>query len=87
METNKMKKAGLLEGKRLDVVNDNIGILNKFLAILALMAVVTFAFYIWISMPVVYESFTTGQCMEVYDPSGQHSCENLPERYIHEWRQ
>ena len=36
------------------------------------------------NMPVVYESYSAGECVKV---EGAGSCENLPDRYIHQWMQ
>lgn len=41
---------------------------------------------IWaITLPIVYESYSTGECVSVDDPEGVYSCENLPPKYNHEW--
>ena len=39
----------------------------------------------WGSLPVVHESYQTGQCVKVVDPTGNHSCAKLPDRYHHVW--
>lgn len=39
----------------------------------------------WASLPVVYTSWSTGQCERVEDPAGKHSCEALPKRYSNVW--
>ena len=61
--------------------------MSKVVTFLAGLALVVFLIYTWAMTPIVYESFATGQCVEVYDPSEQYSCDNLPTRYTHEWRQ
>lgn len=38
-----------------------------------------------LSLPVVYESYSTGACVRVDDPAGEYSCEKMPPRYAHEW--
>lgn len=38
-----------------------------------------------LSLPVVYESYSTGQCVRVIDPAGVYSCENMPTKFHHEW--
>lgn len=41
---------------------------------------------IWaITLPIVYESYSTRECVRVDDPEGVYSCENLPPKYNHEW--
>ncbi len=45
------------------------------------------AFYIYVSQPIVYYSYSTGQCRFVDDPSGSFDCEHLPPRYDPRWVQ
>lgn len=41
---------------------------------------------IWaITLPIVYESYSTRECVRVDDPEGVYSCETLPPKYNHEW--
>lgn len=45
-----------------------------------------FKLVVWaITLPIVYESYSTGECVRVDDPEGVYSCENLPPKYNHEW--
>lgn len=37
------------------------------------------------NLPVVYESWKTGECVAVEDPAGTHSCDNPPAKFFHEW--
>lgn len=37
------------------------------------------------SLPIVQESYSTGEIVQVIDPSGEYNLENLPSKYIHEW--
>lgn len=37
----------------------------------------------YMSLSIVEFSHTTGECMQVV--VGEGSCDNLPERYIHQW--
>jgi hypothetical protein len=39
------------------------------------------------SLPVVYESYTTGHCVRVDDPTGVYNCENMPHKFHHVWTQ
>lgn len=63
------------------------------IAVLGGMAVGAIAFWygvvkllVWaITLPIVYESYSTRECVRVDDPEGVYSCENLPPKYNHEW--
>lgn len=45
-----------------------------------------FKLIVWaITLPVVYESYSTGACVRVDDPEGVYSCENMPTKFYHEW--
>lgn len=39
----------------------------------------------WANTPVVYFSFPKNTCVEVISPNPDHNCENIPEKYQHEW--
>lgn len=54
------------------------------LAIVALAALVYSLNYA-LSLPVVYESYSRGECVRVDDPEGKYSCENMPTKYDHVW--
>lgn len=41
--------------------------------------------WLWASTPVVYESYSTGECVRVLSPDPEDSCERLPDRYEHVW--
>ena len=44
--------------------------------------------FVWaVTLPVVYESYSTGECVRVDDPAGVYSCENMPTKFYHEWVQ
>jgi len=55
-----------------------------FVAVLASGALL-WALYYAITLPVVYESYSTGYCERVDDVRGVYSCDNLPRRYHHVW--
>lgn len=45
-----------------------------------------FKLFVWaITLPVVYESYSTGACVRVDDPEGVYNCENMPTKFYHEW--
>lgn len=52
-----------------------------FLSALTLCAMFAFVGY-WASIPLVYFSHSTGECVQVI---GEGSCESLPKRYEHLW--
>lgn len=37
------------------------------------------------SLPTVYKSWSTQECLRVDDPEGKHDCGNLPEQYDLVW--
>jgi len=39
----------------------------------------------WKSTPVVYFNYPNNYCVEVVSPNPDHNCENMPEKYQHEW--
>ena len=43
--------------------------------------------YLAASTPTVYESYATGECVKVEDPTNRYSCENLPPKYNQRWVQ
>lgn len=45
------------------------------------------ALYYAFTLPTVYESHTTGNCVRVDDVRGVYSCENMPRKYHHQWTQ
>ena len=45
-----------------------------------------FKLVVWaITLPVVYESYSTRECVRVDDPEGVYNCENMPTKFYHEW--
>ena len=52
---------------------------------LALWALIGYAFYYALTLPVVYEAYPSGECMRVDDVNGRYSCDNMPTKYHHEW--
>lgn len=52
---------------------------------LALWALIGYAFYYALTIPVVYEAHPSGECVRVDDVNGRYSCENMPTKYHHEW--
>lgn len=52
---------------------------------LALWALIGYAFYYALTLPVVYEAYPSGECVRVDDVNGRYSCENMPTKYYHEW--
>lgn len=52
---------------------------------LGLAGVLAVGAYFWINTPVVQISQSTGDCMNVYSNNPNHSCGNLPNRYVQEW--
>lgn len=46
-----------------------------------------YAFLTALSLPDVWFSYSTGECVKVlnYEPSHNFSCENLPFRFYHVW--
>ena len=66
-------------------IETRVGFVICWLAIGLSACGVAYALSEAIDLPVLYESFTTGQCVAVDDPSGVYSCENPPTRYYHEW--
>lgn len=68
------------------IKNIQIAIAAGLFAIAALL-MMDYAF----SMPVVVESYSTGNCIEVVNYPGAFfhketfSCENMPTKYTHEW--
>lgn len=61
------------------------GQIFMMLAALATCIAVLFAVIKTLSLPIVYESYSTGQCVRVDDPAGVYSCENMPTKFHHEW--
>lgn len=57
------------------------------LALLATAGVLVITVMTALSLPVVYESYSTGRCVKVVDPAGQYSCQKMPTKYTHEWVQ
>lgn len=45
------------------------------------------ALYDYITLPIVYESYEKQSCVEVDDLYNQYTCDKMPTRYIHVWRQ
>jgi len=64
--------------------------MNKIIFSILVLLVIVLLFglmlYQALTLPIVYESYSLGTCVEVFDPSGQYSCDNLPAKYHHEWR-
>lgn len=58
--------------------------IGKFLIIAGLFGIIVGAICYAASFPVVYFSWSTGECVQVYGKVGE-SCENLPRRYSKEW--
>lgn len=56
--------------------------------IIALLPVAGLLYAVWFyaNLPIVYESYTTKRCVEVFDPSGHSTCASPPKRFIHKWR-
>lgn len=52
---------------------------------LALWALIGYAFYYALTLPIVYEAYPSGECVRVDDVNGRYSCENMPTKYHHEW--
>ena len=38
-----------------------------------------------LTLPIVYQSYSSGHCIKVDDPTGVYSCENMPVNFHHEW--
>lgn len=62
---------------------------REFIGLLAVLCVLAalglWALYTAITLPIVYESHSTGDCVRVDDVRGVYSCENMPRKYHHEW--
>jgi hypothetical protein len=56
-----------------------------FVACLLCAAGLVWAIYYAFTLPIVYESYTTGNCVRVDDVRGVYSCENMPRKYHHAW--
>lgn len=48
---------------------------------------VLWALYNSVTLPIVYESYTTGNCVRVDDVRGVYTCENMPRKHHHQWLQ
>lgn len=55
------------------------------LATLAFWGMVAYGIYYAVTLPIVYESYETGQCVRVDDVRGEYTCENMPRKFHHEW--
>ena len=51
----------------------------------AIWALGLWALYRALTLPIVYESYSTGYCVRVDDVRGVYSCENMPRKYHHVW--
>lgn len=54
--------------------------------ILASLAVLIFMAIQYAGLPIVHMSWTTNQCIEVWSPDDQYSCDNMPVKYETSWR-
>lgn len=52
---------------------------------LALWALIGYALYYALTLPIVYEAYPSGECVRVDDVDGRYTCENMPTKYHHEW--
>lgn len=48
-------------------------------------ALLLWALYYSLTLPIVYESYNNGGCVRVDDVRGVYSCENMPHKYHHVW--
>lgn len=58
-----------------------------FIALVCVAGLILWALYYGLTLPIVYESYTTGNCVRVDDVRGVYSCENMPRKYHHQWTQ
>ena len=60
----------------------------RVLAVLILVVIAAMgagkAFIVYLELPTVAQSFSTGKCVRVYGDGG-FNCDNLPSKYIHVW--
>jgi hypothetical protein len=50
-----------------------------------LLAALLWVMYHSITLPIVYESYTTGNCVRVDDVRGVYTCDNMPRKFHHQW--
>lgn len=59
-------------------------IINIVVGVAFVILLVATASYIR-SLPTVYFSYSTQECVKVEDPAGKFNCENPPKKYHHVW--
>lgn len=62
-------------------------VILNILAAIAFIGLVIFVITYWAGMPIVKESYSTAECVEVmnFKEGDNYTCENLPKKYEHMW--
>lgn len=61
---------------------DSIKIISAML-LLAVITSITLGLYL--KIPIVVKSYSTGECLAVLSDSKEFGCDNMPNRYVLEW--
>lgn len=61
-------------------------VMIAFVFLVALSVAVWWAVDHYFGLPVVYESYSSGECVKVEaEPADCYDCANLPDKYLHVW--
>lgn len=60
-------------------------ILKTLATIGLVVAIVSFILGLYLKLPVVIKSYSTGECLAVLSDSKEFGCDNMPKKYILEW--